>query len=233
MNNIGFGILCFGDSHYLGEAREKEIKILHEGFNCYILTDNPQYSLDHYILYDREIKSYHDKMILPKHILPFNDICILIDADTHITDYSFLEDLKTYKFKKGISYIDTLYNHPEKKRNARELNFTRPEWHEYEKYVSSILPTFKDHELIWEYFLVINPGNEIASNLRKFYEIYERLQIVKEFCDIRAKKNILGNGEGVSISIAAELVGIVCERDMELYKMIGHKMENMSRKYIV
>jgi len=230
MNDIGFGILCFGDDYYYRGAKEKEEKITQAGFKCVILTDKPNSFVGQYVYYERELRSYHDKMILPKDLLISRDICILIDADTHITDYSFLDDLKTYKFKEGISYIETLFTHPEEKSFVKELNLNLPEWNEYKKYASSILPTFKELPLMWEYFLVINPTLE--TDLRKFYKIYEKLQIVKEFCDITAKKVILGNGEGVSISIAASLSDIPCQRDNELYNLIGNKMLNSSKKWM-
>jgi len=230
MNDIGFGILCFGDDYYYRGAKEKMEKIMRAGFKCVILTDNPNYFPCQYIYYGREVKSYHDKMILVKDILSTNDICILIDADAQINDYSFLDDLKTYKFKDGISYIETLFEHPEEKSFVKELNFTRPEWFEYGKYAESILPTFTELPLMWEYFLVINPT--IVNDLRNFVITYEKLQIIKEFCDIRAKKVILGNGEGVSISIAADLSNIPYQKDNELYSLIGNKLSNTSKKWM-
>jgi len=230
MNDIGFGILCFGDDYYFKGAKEKENKILQAGFNCVILTDKPNEFFGHFIYYERELRSYHDKMILPKDILLTNDICILIDADTQIDDYSFLEDLKTYKFKEGISYIETLADHPEEKSFVKELNLNLPEWQEYTMYASSILPSFFNLPLMWEYFLVINPTHD--TNLRKFMIEYEKLQVVKEFCDIRSENVILGNGEGVSISIAAELSKTPCQRDYDLYNLIAHKMSNFSKKWM-
>lgn len=232
MNDIGFGILCFGDDHYFKKAKEKEEKIHQYGFNCVILTDNPNYFFGHFIYYERELRSYHDKMILPKDILLTNDICILIDADMEIHDYSFLDDLKTYEFKDGISYIDTLYNHPEKKSYVKELNLGLPEWEVYANYASSILPSFIHLPLIWEYFLVINLNPMGEINLRKFYVEYEKLQVAKEFCDIKAKKEILGNGEGVSISIAAALSNTPCQIDEDLYYLIKHKISNYSKKWM-
>jgi len=228
MNDIGFGILCFGDEHYFQGAKEKEEKILQAGLDSYILTDNPTYFSGRYIYYDRGVRSYHDKMKLAKDILDYRDICILIDADAHISDYSFLDDLKTYDFKKGITYLDTLFNHPERKCYVNELNKLRPEWNEYWKYAESIFPDFGDLTLMWEYFIVFNP----KTDLEKFYETYDKLQIVKEFCDIRAKKDVLGNGEGVSISVAAQMSGEPCYWDKELYDLIGNKMENVSGKYL-
>ena len=118
----------FGEKYYFNGAVEKINKIINEGYNCYVLTDNPDFFNIRYrqihvhvFEYDRSYKSYSDKMQLPKKILKNHDISILIDADTHITDYSFLESLKTYNFKKGISYIDTLLNHSAKKEFVKEL----------------------------------------------------------------------------------------------------------------
>ena len=60
-------------------------------------------------------------MILPKYILRNHNIGILIDADTHITDYSYLNNLKTYNYKKGISFIDTLLNHRANREYVKDL----------------------------------------------------------------------------------------------------------------
>lgn len=229
MNDIGFGILCFGDKGYFKGAKEKEKEIRKYGFTTTILTDNPNDFAGHYIYYNRGIKSYHDKIKLVQYILNLNEICILIDADTHINDYSFLHELKSFKFKKGISYLDTLYNHPEKKIYNWELNLTNPEWREYEKYASSLYPNFRNLTLMWEYFIIFN----VEENLTGFYETYEKLQIVKEGCDIKAKKEVLGNGEGVSITLAAKLNNIPCEWDKKLYETISHNMSNMSKKWTV
>mgnify|MGYP000129374598 FL=1 len=76
MNNIGFGIFCFGEEYYFNGTFDKIRNILNEGYHCYILTDTPEKfttkyssSLLHIIQYDRTFKSYADKMILPKYIL--------------------------------------------------------------------------------------------------------------------------------------------------------------------
>ena len=122
MNNIGFGIFCFGEDYYYQGTFDKIRNILNEGYHCYILTDTPEkfttkYSSSflHIIQYDRTFKSYADKMILPKYILKKHDISILLDADTHITDFSFLKDLKTYRIQPGkfftyfFFYLDMIY----------------------------------------------------------------------------------------------------------------------------
>jgi len=68
MNNIGFGIFCFGDVKYLNGADEKVKQILNNGYHCYILTDNLEFfnkrytpSYLHVFEYDRSFKSYSDK----------------------------------------------------------------------------------------------------------------------------------------------------------------------------
>ena len=93
MNNIGFGIFCFGQDYYFKGTKEKIKELLNVGLPVYILTDKPEefvkYPQVTIIQYDRHLKSYSDKMILPKYILKNHNICILLDADTHVTDYSF------------------------------------------------------------------------------------------------------------------------------------------------
>ena len=51
----------------------------------------------HTIGYDKEIKSYHDKIILIKNILKNHDISIIIDADVIIKENSLINILKKYK----------------------------------------------------------------------------------------------------------------------------------------
>ena len=161
MNNIGFGIFCFGDEFYFKGTFEKINHILHQGFHCYILTDAPQRfknynSLVHLIPHKRITKSYHDKLSLPKYILDNHDIAILLDADNDIRDYTFLNDLKHYKFKKGISYISSLLEHRAKLEYIKEVNMKHPEWEEYDRFANSILSNYGEYESIWEYFLIFN-----------------------------------------------------------------------------
>lgn len=74
MNNIGFGILCFGDDYYFKGTKEKIKELISLNYPVYIITDKANKfqtsnELIHIINYDRQIKSYHDKMLLPKYIL--------------------------------------------------------------------------------------------------------------------------------------------------------------------
>jgi hypothetical protein len=230
MNNIGFGIFCFGENYYHRGAKEKIKELLNVGLSVYVLTDKPEEFTEVTVIqYDRHLKSYSDKMILPKYILKNHDICILLDADTHVTDYSFLESLKTYKFKKGVTYIDTLLNHNAKKEFVKDLVIeTNVEWKSYVEYATKLYPQFIEHETIWEYFLVINKdGFDIDS----FYYYYEKLQLVKEYSDLSMKKEISGAGEGISVQISCKSSNIEIQRDVELYELLEGKMISISRRY--
>jgi hypothetical protein len=168
-------------------------------------------------------------MILPKYILKNHDICILLDADTHVTDYSFLESLKTYNFKGGVSYIDTLLNHSAKKEFVKDLiNETNPEWKTYVEYAAKLYPPFFNFETMWEYFLVINKD---GFDMDSFYYYYEKLQVVKEFSDLPLKKEIIGAGEGISIQISCKSANMEVQRDVELYKLLEGKMISISRRH--
>lgn len=236
MNNIGFGIFCFGEEYYYNGTVEKINKILENGFHCYILTENPEFfekkytpSFVHTIPYNRTYKSYADKMILPKYILKNHDIVIMIDADTHITDYSFIRELKNYTFKPGISYIDTLENHKAKKAWVKDLLVTdSQEWNAYHTYANRIFPNYLEFPTLWEYFLVINKD---GFNEDTFYSYYEKLQLAKEFCDLPMNKEINGAGEGISIQIASKLSETNIERDMDLYNLLKDKMISISRRH--
>lgn len=237
MNNIGFGIFCFGEDFYYRGAVEKIEKITSSGYNCYVLTEAPTFfdknhysPLLHTIPYYRTFKSYSDKMLLPKTILKNHDISILIDADTHIMDYSFLDDLRHFNFKDGISYVDTLLNHNAKREFVKELiNYDQPEWKSYINYVKPLCPDFGDFITMWEYFLVINKN---GFNSDEFYHHYEKLQIAKEFSDLTLNKEVSGAGEGISIQISGKLSNTNVDRDMELYQIIKNKMVSISRKYV-
>ena len=236
MNNIGFGIFCFGEEYYYKGAVEKINRLLENRFHCYVLTENPEYfekkytsSFLHVIKYNRSFKSYADKMILPKYILSQHDISILIDADTHITDYQFLNELKNYTFKSGISYIDTLENHKAKKAWVKELIVTdSPEWKSYHEYANKIYPKYIDFPTLWEYFLIINKD---GFNQDVFYEYYEKLQLAKEYSDLSMNKDINGAGEGISIQIASKLSSTNVERDFNLYETLKDKLISISRRY--
>ena len=237
MNNIGFGIFCFGEEYYYKGTVEKINNILNGGYHCYILTENTDFftkkytpSFVHVFEYDRSIKSYSDKMGFPKHVLKNHDICILIDADTHIKDYSFLDDLRHYNFKEGISFIDTLLNHRAKREFVKDLiNKDSDEWKPYVEYVTKLYPNYGDFVTMWEYFLVINKKGFI---LNEFYHYYERLQLVKEYSDLSSKKDVNGAGEGISIQVSGKLSNTNVERDLELYNLLKNKMVSINKRFI-
>lgn len=230
MNRIGVGIFCFGDDYYYYGTFKKIISILNCGYSCYVLTDQPDRFLEYSITtipYTRSLKSYHDKMILPKYILKDCDICILLDADIHILDCSFLYCLNNYPFKEGISYPFSLKNHKTCIEFIKGLNFYSPEWQDYMLFAEKIDYNFKELPTIWENFLVIN---KIGFDYN-FYETYEKLQIVKENSDLRFNKDVIGSGEGVSIMISAKNSNIDIEQDLELLELIKDKMIDISRKF--
>lgn len=236
MNNIGIGIFCFGEEYYFKGAIDKIKHILDEGYHCYILTDTPEYfttkyssSFIHIIQYDRNFKSYSDKMILPKYILRKHNIAILIDADTHITDYSFLSVLKKYNFKYGISYVDTLLNHKSKREFVKDLiQPTQLEWKTYIEYLQKVYPNYGDFETMWEYFIVINKNGFDETN---FYYHYEKLQIVKECADVYMDKQINGAGEGISIQVSSKLSDTQIQKDLDLFELVKDKMISVSRRH--
>lgn len=240
MNNIGIGFFCFGEDFYFNGVNEKIINILKTiNVKIYVFTDNVHYFDDkqyltniNIISYNRQIKSYHDKLQPVKTILKENNICILMDADLRIIDYSFLYALIVYNFKEGISYLQTLENHPSKKKKVSELMsklLDKKEWKRYKLFVNKLLPKFSKLPTIWEYFLVINKN---GFNEEMFFNYYEKLQIMKECDDINIGKNICGSAEGVSIAISAELSGTNIEIDHTLYEITKNKIESISRHCI-
>ena len=226
---IGFGVFCFGDKVYYEGAYNKILNIIGSGYDCYVLTEDVNYFKDidklNIISYLREYKSYHDKLKLPKYILNDCDVCILIDADLNINDYSFLDDLRHYNFKDGISYIDILLNHPERKECVRELNLSSVEWKNYTDYCDLIYTDFRDIKLIWEYFLVINKNGFNDD----FYLHYEKLQIEKEKC--YSNNDVNAPGEGISMTISAFLSNIKIGRDIELYNKLKDNIFSVSSKF--
>jgi hypothetical protein len=235
MNNIGFGIFCFGDEFYYTGANFKIQNIIEQGFHCYVLTENPDYftskyatDLLHTITYNRTFKSYHDKMILPKHVLKNHDYCCLIDADLHIKDFSFVDILKTYEFKYGITYIDTLKSHRANREFVKDLIGDGPEWNAYKVYAEKIYPSYKEFETIWENFVIIN---KIGFKQNQFYDYYEKLQLSKEFSDLYTNKKVSGAGEGISLAISAKLSGCDIQRDTALYEIMKDKIIDVSRNF--
>lgn len=235
MNNIAFGIFCFGEDYYFDGCRYKIKRLLEDGYSCYVLTDNVEYFNKYYntsylklIPYKKENKSYHDKMLLPKYILDSHDICILIDADLEIFDYSFLKEIKKFKFQEGISFAETLITHPSKMDVISKIDMTTNEWKHYYDYIKSLNIDITNEQTIWEYFLVINKN---GFNQKDFYKHYEKLQLVKDYCNLKGKKEISGMGEGVSITISSILSNTKLTLDENLFKLLQNKVVSISRKF--
>ena len=230
MNNIGIGIMCFGENYYFSHIKSKLNQFKDRKITCFILTDKPNnffgftgYSKITVIPYNRRLKSYHDKIILVKEILKNHNICILIDADTIINDYSIITDLENYNFKNGITYIDNLLSNRFKKEFIGEINLIAPDWIEYKKYVDNLLPTFVELETINEYFIVINKQGFKDD----FFLQYEKLQVLRESCDVKRIKEVYAGGEGISIHIAAKLSEVDIQKDNELFNMLKDNVINV------
>lgn len=231
MNDIGFGILCFGEPYYFDGALDKIKNIQKCGLECYLLTDRPDFFKEENVKtipHVRTYYSYHDKMVLPKYILKEHEICILIDADLHIPDFSFIDVLKTYNFKNGITYLSSLINHSAKKEYVKDLDLTHHEWSIYRDYCETVCPNFSEFETLWEYFLVINRN---GFNQQEFYTEYEKLQLAKEYCDMTKNKEVNGAGEGISIAISSDLSNTQIQKDETLYQLLKDKMTSLSRRY--
>ena len=232
MNKIVIGIMCFGEDYYFNHVKSKLNQFRDRKITCFILTDKPNefvgYSNDYTIPYIRKLKSYHDKMLLVKKILDWNDLCILMDADLLLKDYSFIDTLLNYQFKKGIKYIDTLKNH---RCNFEyisdiQMNPENIDWYNYRKYVEKVYPQYNDLETIYEYFMVFNKDGFNNDFLKSF----ETLQVLKESCEIMSKERLVhGGGEGVSIHISAKITNTEIQRDKELFKLIKDKVQNINR----
>lgn len=236
MTNFAFGIFCFGETYYYKGAEEK-IKNILERTNTivYVLTDTPEYFDKKFtptyvkvIPYKREFKSYHDKLLLVKYILDKHDISIIIDADLYIKDYSFLNKLKNYDFKTGISYVDTLENHPSKNKFVSDINMTTIEWNNFKLYAEKLYPHFGNLTTIWEYIVVFN---KVGFKQELFFKYYEKLQLAKEFSDMQVHKDVYAAGEGVSLAISAFLSSCDIQRDMDLYNMIKDSVVSVSRRF--
>lgn len=232
MNKIIIGIMCFGDERYFYQTEHKITNLKDKGISCYVLTDNPLFFNQlkvTTIYYGRNLKSYHDKIILVKNILNDSDICVLIDADTIVTDYSMFDDLLNYNFEKGISYIDTLKSHRcgyEFISNI-QMNPENIDWYNYRKYVEKIYPQYNDLETIYEYLIVFNKDglNE------EFFKIYEQLQALKEACELLSKeREVHGAGEGVTIHISAKATNSQIQRDKNLYNILNNKIINKTSR---
>ena len=195
MESIGFGIMCFGDDRYFKGAKDIIDNLTKRGFPCYVLTDNENHFLEKYwgritiIPYKRTYKSYYDKVLLVKEIHKNHDVCILLDADLHVKDYNLFDRFRDYNFKDGVSYIDTLWNHTAKFKTVGDIPMQSDEWLEYKNYAKTLYPNIDNIETLWEYFIVFNKS---GFNSEEFFKSYEKLQIVKEYCDLKYNKTVSG-----------------------------------------
>jgi len=230
---IGIGILCFGDKEYFENTTQKVNRILNEGFAPYILTDNTEYFEKIYssnfvkiIPYLRSLKSYHDKLILVKYMMKYHDISIILDADIEINDWSFLRDLRTYQFKYGITYLETLKRQYGGKEWIKNVVLDHGEWNSYKRYVEKMYPSYGEHETIWEHLLIFN---KIGFNYNRFFEHYEKLQLCKDFSDLELGKTVGGAGEGISIMVSSKLSETDIQKDEELFHLIRDKINPLKQ----
>lgn len=229
MENIGFGIMCFGEEKYFRGTVEKLKNLLDKDYYCYVLTDKPDYFIQQFwgkrleiIPYKRDFKSYYDKISIVKTIHEKHDIAILMDADLHVIDYQLFEKLSRYDFKEGVSYVDTLLNHTAKFKTVGDIPMGANEWVEYKKYVTDLYPSINDVETLWEYFIVFNKN---GFNPTKFFNTYEKLQVVKEFCDVKLNKDVSGAGEGISISVSCLVNNILISKDLRLVTLTKNTLK--------
>ena len=232
MNKIIIGIMCFGEEYYFSHIKSKLNQFKDKKITCFILTDKPDefvgYSNIYTILYTRKLKSYHDKMLLVKKILDWNDLCVLMDADLLIKDFSIIDILLNYQFNKGITYIDTLKNHRCKHEYISDIqmNPENIDWYNYRKYIEKVYPEYNNLETIYEYFMVFNKDGFNGD----FFKTYETLQVLKEACEIMSKERVVhGGAEGVSIHVSAKVTNTQIQRDEELFELIKDKVQNINR----
>ena len=82
MNNIGIGIMCFGDVSYFNSTKEKVTNLKDIGIDCYILTDDTE-------------QSPHDMYVSPLRILQSGILMALEELRTWgvenciVTKYEF------------------------------------------------------------------------------------------------------------------------------------------------
>jgi hypothetical protein len=232
MENIGFGIMCFGDDKYFKGATNILTNLIDQGHRCYVLTDNEEYFFKRYwgrveiIPYKRIYKSFYDKISLVKIIHQKHDICILLDADLYIKDYDLFNKLINFDFKKGVSYIDTLWNHSAKFKTVGDIPMEGDEWSEFKKYSQSIYKDFNNLETLWEYFIVFNKD---GFDTHRFFKTYEKLQIVKEFCDLKYNKKVSGAGEGVAVTLSCKINDIPISKDLRLETLTINTLKPITR----
>ena len=100
------------------------------------------------------------------------------------------------------------------KRDSLSISFTN---------LDKSLPTFTELETINEYLIVFN--NQGLKD--DFFLQYEKLQVMRESCDIRRVKEIYAGGEGFSIHIASKLSNVDIQKDNELFNMLKDNVINV------
>lgn len=232
INNIGFGFLCFGDEYYFKGTKEKIITLIELGFMCYVMTDKPDYFKNFNIFlikYDRQNKSYSDKINIIKNMFfERHNIGVIIDSDSDIIGYEWVNFIKDYNFKSGITYIDTLNNHVIKKKYISDLNLKSNEWKEYYDLSSTLHSGFENNDLIWEYVIIFN---KVEFNMGNFFETYNILQKMREKIDISMNKKVLGAGEGISLTISCLKNNIPLQFDENLSKILKKEIKPISKYY--
>jgi len=89
------------------------------------------------------------------------------------------------------------------------------DWKMYFAYVNSKFDGFLNLETIWEHFIVFK-----KHNYKEFYKEYEKLQIIKEYCDVLENKELVGAGEGITLKIASDITNTPIQKDNDLYKIL-------------
>ncbi len=226
---IGIGFFCFGDERFFKMTEVKICQMMDIDVDIYILTDKESYFAEYpvtTISYLRYVKSYADKMYLAKHIFKYNDICILIDADAIIKDVNVINQILNHNYNQGVTYIDTLENHPWNKPKIGDISFENNKWFELEDKFKKIYPDYKNLDAIWEYFLVLN--KKYLND--DFFLTFEMLQNIKEYIDFKQNKKILGAGEGLFIAVASMVSNVGIKRDTELFEMVKDNLISNNRR---
>jgi hypothetical protein len=122
--------------------------------------------------------------------------------------------------------VDTLSNHKSKFDKIGKIPMEGDEWKQYENYCLKKYKDFKDLDTVWEYFIVFN---RLGFRSKPFFYEYEKLQIIKESCDIPFEKGVSGAGEGISISIASQLSGNKIQKDSRLATLTNNSIKPITR----
>ena len=231
---VSFAFLCFGDRYYFNGTHDKLTRIA-RAHDTVILTDDPSFFesreyavLPRIIEYERNPKSYHDKIIPVREALRSSDVCVFIDSDVIVKDWGFLDMLDSYDFQPGISYIQTLADNILMKSKFGELQTDSVMWKGFVDHCIEIYPGLMDSTLVWEYFMTFTAADMNDG----FYETYRALQTIKEACDSEAGNRILGPGEGVTMTVAASLNSVPMGHDTILMNALAGRINSISRQYL-